>query len=344
MTRKRFPRGLVVGKFCPLHLGHESVIRRALEDCGEVLVLSYTRPEFTGCEPARRRAWLHARFPTARVLVLEDTLDFSIPANDADDQTHRRFVGRVCRERLGLTVDAVFTSETYGPGFAEELTTFFRETEPSHPAVQHVFVDATRQTWPISGTALRADVHTHRHFLAPEVYASFIERVALLGGESSGKSTLATALAAHFDTMHVAEYGRELWEAQGGHLERDDLPRIAQTQLARETDVSLRAHRYLFCDSTPLTTLFYMWEMFGDVSPALEADAATPYDHTILCAPDFGFVQDGTRRDAAFRQRQHEWYVAELDRRGIAYHLARGSISERIDSITRHLSGAAARA
>ena len=37
---KRFARGLVVGKFAPLHLGHERLIRQAREQCEQLVLLS----------------------------------------------------------------------------------------------------------------------------------------------------------------------------------------------------------------------------------------------------------------------------------------------------------------
>jgi HTH-type transcriptional repressor of NAD biosynthesis genes len=63
-----------------------------------------------------------------------------------------------------------------------------------------------------------------------------------------------------------------------------------------------------------------------------------PYAVTFVCAPDFAFVQDGTRIDAAFRLRQHDWYCAELDRRGIAYTLLRGSVAGRVAQATQVLA------
>lgn len=334
---KPFRRGLVVGKFCPLHLGHESVIRCAIEKCVEVLVLSYSNPEFPGCEPERRRQWLSTRFPGVRSLVLDNSSGLEIPPNDAPETVHRRFTGYICREHLGGTVDAVFTSEGYGDGFAAELTEYFREAAPSHAAVAHVLVDAERKRWPVSGTLLRSDIHAHRDLIAPEVYASFVRRVALLGGESSGKTVLAEALANEFGTVWVPEYGRELWEAKGGKLTPEDLPSISRTQIERESAALLSAKENLFCDTSPLTTLFYSLDLFGDAGPALVADAERHYDHLVLCAPDFPFFQDGTRRDAAFRQRQHDWYLAELKQRGLRFHLATGPLEERVRSVSEYL-------
>ena len=173
--------------------------------------------------------------------------------------------------------DAVFTSETYGEPFAAELTRFFREHDPDAPGVRHVLVDLDRRIVPISGTAVRADVHGQRQLLAPAVYASFVERVCFLGGESSGKSTLTAALSRHFDTAHVEEYGRELWEQRGGHLVFDDLLDIARCQVGREEAALRRAHRFVFCDTSPLTTLFYSQEMFGRSAPELEHLAERRY-------------------------------------------------------------------
>jgi nicotinamide riboside kinase len=39
-----------------------------------------------------------------------------------------------------------------------------------------------------------------------------VRRIALLGGESSGKTTLARALAQSLGTSWVPEYGRQRWE------------------------------------------------------------------------------------------------------------------------------------
>ena len=326
---KPFQRGLIVGKFCPLHHGHEHAIRTMLAACEESFILSYTNPEFPGCEPAKRRRWLAQLFPQARCLVLDAA---EAPPNDADDLTQRQFVARVCRERLQTTVDAVFTSEDYGEGFAQELARQF-----GHP-VRHISIDPLRLTHPVSGTQLRADIHAHRQHLSPVVYADFVERICLLGGESTGKSTLADALAAQFQTQHVAEYGRELWEARNGQLTFSDMLHIAETQIDREEAAALISNRFLFCDTSPLTTLFYSHHLFGRADPALEVLAQRDYTLHLLCAPDFPFHQDGTRQDAAFRAAQDVWFRTELARRGFPWMEVKGSQDERVAFIAQALS------
>ena len=319
----RFRTGLVVGKFAPLHLGHEQVIRAALAACDHVVLLSYSRPEFPGCEPARRETWLSARFPETTRIVLDPATD-PLPNNSDSDDSHRAFCATILHREIDRPIDAIFTSEAYGPGFAADLAK--RQGAP----VTHVSIDLTRDLIPVSGTDLRSNVHGLRRFLAPEVYATFIERVGILGGESTGKSTLAAALARELGTTHVTEYGRELWDLRGGQLAFEDLLAIAREQIRREEEALLdpATHRFLFCDTTPLTTLFYSHEMFHRAAPELEALARRFYHHLILCADDFPFDQDGTRRDAAFRTHGQSWYTETLA--NSSYGLVHGCLPDRI--------------
>ena len=204
--------------------------------------------------------------------------------------------------------------------------------------VAHMCVDLPRTAVPISGRAIRADVAAHREQVDVVVWADLQPRVAILGGESSGKSTLALALASRLSTVWVPEYGRELWERQRGRLAFDDMLHIAQEQLARERRGATLAGQWLICDTTPLTTMFYSQDSFGRVDAELARLVQRDYNLTVLCAPDFEFMQDGTRRDAAFRARQHWWYLAQLRQRRQPFLLVQGSVSERVDAVVRRLA------
>src|SRR6185369_4329508 len=59
-------------------------------------------------------------------------------------------------------------------------------------------------------------------------------RVVVIGSESTGKSELARALAAHYGTAWAAEYVRDYMDAKGGALDADDVEPIARGQIARE--------------------------------------------------------------------------------------------------------------
>jgi HTH-type transcriptional regulator, transcriptional repressor of NAD biosynthesis genes len=337
---KRFSKGLVVGKFCPLHLGHEYLISTALDQCEQLWIVSYTRPEFPGLGPTMRQVWLTERFPSAQVVAFDQrrldqlcrdlgVVSREIPQNDADDEAHRSFMAWLCQAVLGTMVDAVFTSESYGAGFAASLSVHFTRQHNKPVLVEHISVDAERRRWPISGTQLRKSRYSQRDLVSPDVWSDLQPRIAILGGESSGKTTLAQALANQLGCNWVSEYGRTLWEQREGMLHFDDMLAIATEQVRQERMLA-QAGAFLICDTTPLVTEFYSQDMFGKVDPELKVLSLRQYQMVFLCDADFDFVQDGTRRDRVFRERQQGWYSEQLAHRDIDFVVLSGSLNVRL--------------
>lgn len=334
---KRFQNGLIVGKFSPLHKGHEFLIETALAECETLFIFSYYTPEFAGCESHKREHWLRTLYPTAKIFVIDDEFtqkrfNISLPPFGTTDLEERRFVGFLWLQLVNEPLDAVFTSESYGDGYAVEMSEYFANyTE--FPAVKHILVDLERKIVPISGTELRANIHELKDFVSPIVYGSFVERICFLGGESTGKSVLTERLAKEFGTNFVREYGRTLSEEKDNKLVFEDLLRIAKTHIADEETCAETADRYLFIDTTPLTTLLYSDHLFGRVDPELIWLSHRKYDRTFLCAPDFDFVQDGTREGNGFRERQHAWYLEKVAEREVPFTLLTGTLEERVDQV-----------
>lgn len=168
-----------------------------------------------------------------------------------------------------------------------------------------------------------------------------VKRIALMGGESSGKTSLAVALAERLDTAWVPEYGRQRWEELRETLDQAELLAVARRQVALEDEAVAAAARagkaWLVCDTTPLTTLQYCLYDHGAAPPELHALAGRPYHLTVVCNPDFDFVQDGCRRDDGFRAEQHAWTLAQLRQRGVRFVAVSGSVSERVQQVLQAL-------
>ncbi len=166
-----------------------------------------------------------------------------------------------------------------------------------------------------------------------------LRKVAILGAESTGKSTLAAALALRYRTVWVPEYLREFVETEARVPFEQDQFRIAQIQAERERVAEAGASRFLFCDTTPFMTAIYSGVYWGRVDPQLDAlDRRYDYAVTLVAAPDVPWVPDGLQRDsAAKREEVHQALIDKLERRSIAYTLLTGSLEQRMPQAERVL-------
>lgn len=169
---------------------------------------------------------------------------------------------------------------------------------------------------------------------------STVTRIAILGAESSGKSILAEALAAHYQTVWVPEYLREFVETHQRVPRAEDQIQIATTQVQREKAAEQRANAWLFCDTSPLMTAIYSRHYFKQADAALEQlEQDHTYDFTLVTAPDFPWSADGLQREsAAVRQHIHEELLGILEDREIPFMLLEGSLAERVEQVQFALS------
>ena len=166
-----------------------------------------------------------------------------------------------------------------------------------------------------------------------------VRRVAVLGAESSGKSTLCEALAAHYGTVWVPEYLREFVDTLGRVPYEHDQYGIARTQVERENLAATRARGFLFCDTTPLMTALYSRVYWGRVDAQLaRLDEAHDYAWTFVTAPDTPWEPDGLQRESEeVRQAVHRMLLETLAARGIAHTLLEGSLAGRMRQVAQAL-------
>lgn len=166
--------------------------------------------------------------------------------------------------------------------------------------------------------------------------------IALLGAECTGKSTLATALAARFKAGLVTEYLREWCDAHGRTPLQHEQAHIAAEQAAR-IEAAGRVHDVVFCDTTPLITALCSQHYFNDDSLLPEALA---FQHrcelTLLCAPDLPWQADGFLRDGPeVRERFDARLRAALAAHGIPWVSIQGDDGSRLALALQALGGAA---
>ncbi len=310
-------RGMLLGKFLPPHRGHAYMIdfARRLVDELTVQVCTIAREPIPG---PLRYAWMHDHFGGVRVVHNAD----ENPQTPEEDPEHFWDIWRFSLlSRMEGPPDYVFASEAYGHRLAQEL------------GAQFIPVDPAREMVPISGHEVLADPMRHWNDLLPTARPHFVRRVAIVGPESSGKSTLTKWLAARFDTRPVVEYGRTYQENIGRDLTLEDFTLIAHAHRASEDAAAQNSNRVLIVDTEAIIT--GMWSrVYRDAVPAevemLMRDAER-YSLYLLTLPRSDWDDDGWRVQPAYEKRM-EFFTevrAQLDALKRPYLVLDGTWEER---------------
>lgn len=168
-------------------------------------------------------------------------------------------------------------------------------------------------------------------------------KIVLFGPESSGKSTLASELAAVYETQWVPEfmrsYAQKKWDTSRKVLEMDDLIPIAEGQMRSENELAKQANRFLFCDTDLLELKVYAEYYFDGFCPSeiKEACLHNNYDHYFLTQIDTPWEQDDLRDRPYDREKLFRIFELELQNNKLPYTLLEGSVKERLHKATQVL-------
>ena len=161
-------------------------------------------------------------------------------------------------------------------------------------------------------------------------------RIALLGAESTGKTTLARELQSHFHSLGrsavaVPEALRD-WCAREGRTPRpeEQMP-IAQEQ-ERRVDEAASGAQVVIADTTAMMVAIYSAVLFDDHALVRYAvERQRNYDVTLVTGLDLPWVADGLQRDGPHVQGPIDAQVrAMLGRAGLEYRVVYGSGTERV--------------
>jgi HTH-type transcriptional regulator, transcriptional repressor of NAD biosynthesis genes len=314
--------GLTLGKFAPLHLGHQRLIETALAEMDEVSVILYDCPDTTPLPLPVRAQWIRDLYPTVHLI---EAWDGPVEVGDTPEikRRHEDYVLNRLKIR-GIT--HFYSSEFYGEHMSGALGAVNR------------LVDGPRQAVPISASEIRQAPFALRRFVHPRVYRDLITRVVFLGAPSTGKTTLAARLAEDYHTVWMPEYGREYWETHQvqRRLSPEQLVEIAEGHLEREAALELQADQYLFSDTNALTTYMFALDYHGAARPRLvelARQAAARYDLVFVCDDDIPYDDTWDRSGDTKRSVFQKQIVSDLIVRRIPFFLVRGDMETRRQTV-----------
>lgn len=206
---------ILLGKFAPLHKGHEHFIRKSIEKslasqpenqifivvCYDEKLLNQIDSAFirTGLNSAYRlRAviqYVYSIYPTEilsgkiKVVQIDETDVKGYPDG------FKEFTQLVLNETHKKVTDFTLA-------FSSEID-YDNYYYSQFPNIKHEFIDPNREQVPISATALRESIFTNWHYLSDFAKQDFIYRIVIMGVESTGKSTLVQQLYNFFDNNQI---------------------------------------------------------------------------------------------------------------------------------------------
>lgn len=313
----KLKKGLVFGKFMPVHKGHLSLIAFAKSRCEHLIVSMSFMPK-DPIDHTLRFAWLQKIFEGDNAITLvekiDDFHDESLPLFEAT-KLWADFIRREFPD-----IEGFFCSEDYGEPLAFYL------------GLPCIWFDKAREQVPVSATKIRQNPFQYWDFIPLVVQPYFVKKICLFGPESVGKTVLSQKLAEYYTTVFVPEAAREILTSND--IDEAIITKIGKRQTELVKEKMAIANKLLFCDTDLITTQIYAQHYLSFVPAVLKSlEQEVVYDWYFLLDIDVPWVDDPLRDLGHRRAEMYQVFKAELDARQISYVSINGNWKERMDKM-----------
>ncbi len=161
-----------------------------------------------------------------------------------------------------------------------------------------------------------------------------VKRVCLLGAESTGKSTLARALATRYGTLWNPEYGRpytQIGRPPQAPWTSWEFTHIARIHCWYEDFLATMANRVLFADTDAFTTAVFHEVYLGTPATGFEDLVDRPYELFVVCGLDVRWRHDGIREFEEQRRWMQERYLERARTSGCRWLVVEGPLERRVE-------------
>jgi NadR type nicotinamide-nucleotide adenylyltransferase len=158
-------------------------------------------------------------------------------------------------------------------------------------------------------------------------------RIAIVGPESTGKSTLTSQLANHYKTVWTPEYARRYLDRLDHPYTYDDVLAIAKGQLTLEDEMAGKAKRMLFCDTNLIVIKIWLEHKYRNCPDWInDTIRDRRYDIHFLTNIDVPWIDDPQREHPHLREFLFQRYCETLQEFDIPYFVVSGNEEQRLTS------------
>lgn len=160
-----------------------------------------------------------------------------------------------------------------------------------------------------------------------------VKKIAIVGPESTGKSTISQQLAKHYNVPWVPEYARYYCASLTSDCTLQDEINMFHGQVALEDSVlAMTETEFLICDTTFLTVKIWSDEILGQTPPiVLDALETRTYDFYVLLDIDLPWQEDPLRDFPHMREHFMNIWHKELKTLNANYVVV-GGIENRLEN------------
>lgn len=290
--------GLTVGKFMPFHIGHQYMIDFGLAVLGNMTVI-VSGNEDDSIPLSVRYQWVFDHYKNNPNVIVEKHID-DIPMAETDQH------GTVVNRDFWKQWIRVFKH------FCPAATHFVSGDQYGQTAAEFLGIEwlpVTRR-YGISGSRIRTDPIACYHDLTDVAKPYFCTKIAIIGAESTGKSTMAAEMSSVLNGQCVEEYGRTYSEVKQNVLNANDFNVICNGHQFN-IDQAAKNGNLIISDTEAYTTyLFGHFFLDCDLQQIRQHGSEQHFDMYILLAPTVDWVDDGSR--VVEQQKQREWFHKQL--------------------------------
>ena len=145
--------GFTIGKYAPLHKGHQMLLEKALKEMDEVYCVIYDT-DVIDIDVKSRAKWIKKLYPNINIIYAYD----SPKQYGMDEESVKIQMDYLSKTIKNIPVTHFYSSELYGEKVAKYLN------------IENIMVDLERIKIPINATKIRKDYDGNKEYLEVFVY------------------------------------------------------------------------------------------------------------------------------------------------------------------------------
>lgn len=154
-------------------------------------------------------------------------------------------------------------------------------------------------------------------------------KIAIIGPESTGKTTLCKQLAEYYKGVMVEEASRDYLNSLNRKYNENDLVEIAKLQVAKEDEV--KSQKIIFYDTNLMVIRIWSMDKFNNCNQEiLKLEKERKYDLILLTFPDLKWEEDPLREDPFRRDEIFKLYENALAE--VNYQIIKGEGDQRFNN------------